>query len=195
VQELEVPVGAGELELVTDAWRFDTDGVDDTCRPPEGEADNEPVAPEVDVFGSPVGDAPELPEPGTSPQDPAAAADEALRSMRVVYDLADIWAESKRDHMENPDDWDIMRRQLLANDVVAPYMSNLDPEFRSSVFVSPTEVHLLYRVGPSYQWSIGRVLLIDGHWRVAAGTLCRDLSAAGYRCPNTVNDLPPGPLG
>jgi hypothetical protein len=52
--------------------------------------------------------------------------------MRVVYDLADIWAESERDHMENPDDRDI---------------------------------------------------------------LCRDLSAAGYRCPNTVNDPPPGPLG
>lgn len=195
VEQIDVPVGSTELELLTDDWRFDVAGVDDGCAVPDGSTDNQPAEPDVDVFGSPVGDAPELPQPGTPPSDPAAAADEALRSLRIVYDLSDIWSESKRDHMENPEAYDIIRRELLANDVVAPYMSNLDPEFRSSVFVSPTETHVLYRVGPSYQWSIGRVLLIDGDWRVAAGTFCRDLSAAGYICPNTVNDPPPGPLG
>lgn len=193
--ELEIPVGERSLQLVGDEWRFDLGGIDDRCRVPDGSPDNRPLEPGTDILGSPVGDAPDLPDPGRSPEDPAAASDEALRSLRALYDLEDIWATSKREHLENPEDWDVMRRQLLANDVVAPFMSNLAPEFRSLVFVSPTEVHVLYRVGPSYHWEIGRVLLIDGRWRVAAGTVCRDLAAAGYRCPGVVNDPRPGPLG
>src|SRR5690606_30554008 len=157
-------------------------------------ASNEPLAPDRDLLGSPVGDAPKLPAPGAAPADPTAAADEALRAIRTMYDLSDLYAASKRDRIERPEAWDVMREELLRNDVVAPYMSNLDPEFRSSVFVSPTEVHVIYRVGPSYQWEIGRVQLIDGTWRVAMGTFCRDLSAAGYRCDGVVNDPPPGPL-
>jgi len=194
-EALDVPVGGSELTLLTEEWAFDLNGVDDTCRVPGGSIDNQPPEPRTDILGSPVGDAPDLPEPGVAPADPAAAADEALRSLRAMYDITDVYAASKRDHVENPDDWDAIRRELIADDIVGPYMSNLEPEFRSSVFISPTEAHILYRVGPSYQWEIGRVLLIDGRWRVAAGTLCRDLSAASYRCSGVINDPPPGPLG
>ncbi|MFN7151296.1 MAG: hypothetical protein ACK4V6_17690 [Microthrixaceae bacterium] len=194
-EQLAVALDDHRLELLTDRWRFDAAGVGEQCRPPGGTASNEPLAPDRDLLGSPVGDAPELPAPGAAPADPTAAADEALRAIRTMYDLSDLYAASKRDRIERPEAWDVMREELLRNDVVAPYMSNLDPEFRSSVFVSPTEVHVIYRVGPSYQWEIGRVLLIDGTWRVAMGTFCRDLSAAGYRCADVVNDPRPGPLG
>lgn len=195
IEPLDVALDGHSLELRTERWRFDVAAVGEQCRPPGGVATNEPLQPDRDLLGSPVGDAPPLPAPGPAPADPTAAADEALRAIRTMYDLSDLYAASKRDRIERPEAWDVMREDLLRNDVVAPYMSNLDPEFRSSVFVSPTEVHVVYRVGPSYQWEIGRVLLIDGTWRVALGTFCRDLSAAGYRCADVVNDPPPGPLG
>lgn len=84
---------------------------------------------------------------------------------------------------------------VLANDIVDPYLGALDPVFDSLVFLSPTEVAVVYQVGPSYHWEIGRVLLIDGHWRVALGTMCRDLMDAACTCADVVADPRPGPLG
>lgn len=194
-QDLEIMAIQGQLQLLTPEWEFDLSGVDDTCEVPGGETVNTPTEPRRDLLGAPVGDTPLLPEPGEQPDDPATASDEALASIRKVYDLSDIYSLDKKDYVENSDDYLVMREQLMANDVVAPYMSNLDPVFRSIVFTSPTEAAVLYQVGPTYQWEVGRVLLIDGTWRVAAGTVCRDLSAAGYICPAADPDSPPGPLG
>lgn len=194
-EELEVRLGRSDLQLLTDRWSFDLEGVDDSCVPPDEETTNQPHDPESDLFGSPIGDAPELPPPGEQPADPTASTFEALASLRAVYDMSDVYAGSKAEFVENPDDWRVMLVKLAANDVVGPYLSRLDPVFRNSVFVSPTELHVLYRVGPTYQWEIGRVLLIDGRWRVAAGTVCRDLAAANYTCPMVTPDPPPGPLG
>jgi len=194
-EQLRIPFGGDGLDLLTEAWRFDLSAVDESCRVPGGDIANTPAAAETDILGSPVGEAPTLPAPGEQPADPTAAADQALASLRAVYDITDVYSTEKREHIEDPDAYDKIRTALIANDVVGPYMSNLDPQFRSAVFVSPTEAHILYRVGPSYQWEIGRVLLIDGRWRVAAGTFCRDLSAAGYTCPGVVKDPAPGPLG
>ena len=194
-EQLRIPLGGDELELRTEAWRFDLSKVDESCAVPSGQVENTPAPTETDILGSPVGEAPTLPAPGEQPADPTAAADQSLASLRAVYDITDVYSAEKREHIEDPDAYDQIRRALIANDVVGPYMSNLDPQFRSAVFVSPTEAHILYRVGPTYQWEIGRVLLIDGRWRVAAGTFCRDLSAAGYTCPGVVKDPAPGPLG
>lgn len=194
-QDLEITAIQGQLQLLTPEWAFDLSGVDDTCEVPGGNADNTPMESPRDLLGAPVGDTPLLPQPGEQPADPAAASDEALASIRKVYDLSDIYSLDKKDYVENPDDYLVMRKQLMANDVVAPYMSNLDPVFRSIVFTSPTDAAVLYQVGPTYQWEVGRVLLIDDTWRVAAGTVCRDLSAAGYLCPAATPDSPPGPLG
>lgn len=194
-EDLRIPLGGDGLELRTEAWRFDLAAVDGSCEVPGGEVDNTPAPTETDILGSPVGEAPRLPAPGEQPADPTAAADQALASLRSVYDITDVYSAEKREHIEDPEAYDQIRQALIANDVVGPYMSNLDPQFRSAVFVSPTEAHILYKVGPSYQWEIGRVLLIDGRWRVAAGTFCRDLSAAGYTCPGVVKDPRPGPLG
>ena len=194
-EDLEVHLDRGDLQLLTDRWHFDLEGVDSSCVPPDQKTSNEAPNPESDLLGSPIGDAPDLPPPGEQPADPTASTVEALSSLRAVYDLSDIYAQSKVDFVENPEDWRVMLTKLAANDVVGPYMSQLDPAFRNSVFVSPTEVHVLYRVGPTYQWEIGRVLLIDGRWRVAAGTVCRDLAAANYACPDVALDLGPGPLG
>ena len=194
-EDLEVELNRGDLQLLTDRWHFDLEGVDSTCVPPDEKTSNEAPEQETDLFGSPIGDAPDLPPPGERPADPTASTVEALSSLRAVYDLSDIYAQSKVDFVENPEDWRVMLTKLAANDVVGPYMSQLDPVFRNSVFVSPTEVHVLYRVGPTYQWEIGRVLLIDGRWRVAAGTVCRDLAAANYTCPGVAIDPGPGPLG
>ena len=194
-EQLRIPFGGEGLELLSEEWRFDLSKVDESCTVPGGEVDNTPTQVETDILGSPVGEAPTLPTPGDQPADPTAAADQALASLRAVYDITDVYSSEKREHIEDPDAYDKIRTALIANDIVGPYMSNLDPQFRSAVFVSPTEAHILYRVGPSYQWEIGRVLLIDGRWRVAAGTFCRDLSAAGYTCPGVVKDPAPGPLG
>jgi hypothetical protein len=193
-EDLTVDLRSKELQ-VPDEWRFDLEGVDAECTPPGGDPDNVAPDPESDLFGSPIGDAPTLPPAGAQPDDPTTATSDGLAALRTVYDLGDVWAESKKEHVENPEDYLRMRQELLVNDVVRPYMSALDPTFRNSVFVSPTELHVLYRVGPTYQWEIGRVLLIDGRWRVANGTLCRDLAAAGYHCKNAEPDAPPGPLG
>ena len=194
-EQLRIPLGGDGLDLLTEAWRFDLSKVDASCAVPGGEVDNTPTLTETDILGSPIGEAPQLPPPGEQPADPTAAADEALASLRAVYDITDVYSAEKREHIEDPDAYDKIRTALIANDVVGPYMSNLDPQFRSAVFVSPTEAHILYKVGPNYQWEIGRVLLIDGRWRVAAGTFCRDLSAAGYTCPGVVKDPAPGPIG
>ncbi len=194
-EHLEVHRDRDDLELLTPRWAFDMSAVDDSCEVPNGDADNTPLESPRDLLGAPVGDTPLLPDPGEQPADPTTASDLALASIRKVYDLGDIYSLDKKGYVENPDDYLIMREQLLANDVVAPYMSNLDPVFRSIVFTSPTDAAVLYQVGPTYQWEIGRVLLIDGTWRVAAGTVCRDLAAAGYFCPNAEPDPAPGPLG
>jgi hypothetical protein len=194
-QDLEIMQMWRDLELMTPEWAFDLTGVDDACKVPDGNADNTPMESPRDLLGAPVGNAPLLPEPGEQPDDPATASDEALASIRKIYDLSDIYSLDKKDYVENPDDYLVMRKQLMANDVVAPHMSSLDPMFRSIVFTSATDAAVLYQVGPNYQWEVGRVLLIDGTWRVAAGTVCRDLSAAGYICPGAAPDPPPGPLG
>ncbi len=194
-EALRIPLVGGELELLTERWHFDLAAVDGSCAVPGGQIDNTPTPAETDVLGSPIGEAPQLPPPGEQPADPTAAADQALASLRAVYDITDVYSTEKREHIEDPDAYDKIRTALIANDVVGPYMSNLDPQFRSAVFVAPTEAHILYKVGPNYQWEIGRVLLIDGRWRVAAGTFCRDLSAAGYTCPGVVKDPAPGPIG
>ncbi len=193
-EDLTIELRSRELQ-VPEQWQFDLSAVDDSCVPPDGESDNEAPTPESDLFGSPISAAPVLPAAGQPPADPTGATSEGLAALRAVYDLGDVYAESKKEFVEDPEDWMAMRKELLVNDVVRPFMSALDPVFRNSVFVSPTELHVLYRVGPSYQWEIGRVLLIDGRWRVANGTVCRDLSAAGYHCKNSEPDPPPGPLG
>ena len=67
--------------------------------------------------------------------------------------------------------------------------------FGSVVFTDPTNASVLYRVGPTDQCEIGRVVVIDDAWRVASGTVCRDLADANYVCPGVTPDPPPGPLG
>ena len=74
-------------------------------------------------------------------------------------------------------------------------MHQLVPVFDGLVFLSPTEAAVSYQVGPDFHWEVGRVLLIDGAWRVALGTVCRDLLDAAFRCADVEVDPPPGPLG
>ena len=194
-EDIDVPVGRDLLTLLTDEWTFEGNPLDAACTAPDGPADNTARGPGHDVMGRELKAPPELPPPGQEPDDPAEAATEALESLRLVYDLTDPYSETKTDFVENPEEWETMRQRIEEANVLAPYLRRLDPEFDSVAFLSPTEAHVLYRVGPSYQWEIGRVLLIDGVWRVAAGTICRDLSAAGFTCRDVIEDPPPGPLG
>ena len=157
-------------------------------RAPEGAT---PVNPPAD----PTPNQPTTPDPGEQPDDPADATASALEAIRIVYDIGDLYDEDKVDHMERPEEAAAILEEIREQRVVEPYISNLDPVFDSVVFTSPTEASVRYRVGPSYAWEIGRVLLIDGTWRVALGTFCRDLSDAIYTCPNVTQDPRPGPLG
>ena len=119
----------------------------------------------------------------------------ALNSIRVVYDISDLYDPAKVSHLERPADAERILRELRDQRIIEPFLSQLDPLFDSVVFTSPTEASVLYRVGPSYQGELGRVLVIDGTWRVALGTFCRDLAAAGYMCPGVVRDSGRGPVG
>ncbi len=188
---------ADALDVLNPNWVFDTQSVGEQCQPPidTGDPTNQPRLAETDPFGVSISEPPPLPDPGEQPDDVPAATAAVLGSIRTVYDLGDVYAEDKAGYVEIPE----LARQILdearQNRVVEPFLSALDPEFDSVAFQSPTEAAVLYRVGPGYHWSIGRVLLIDGTWRVALGTLCRDLAPAMYACPNVTRDPPPGPLG
>ncbi len=186
---LTVPPAAGsELAVLTPEWVFDTAGVGPQCEPPAGQPGNAQPEPDPD-------DQPTTPQPGEQPDDPAGATASALEAIRIVYDMADIYDEAKVDHLERPEHAAVILEEIREQRVVEPYISQLDPVFDSVVFTSPTEASVRYRVGPTYAWEIGRVLLIDGTWRVALGTLCRDLADAFYSCPDVDLDPPPGPLG
>jgi hypothetical protein len=188
--DLTVPPADGsKLAVLTPEWAFDPAAVGDQCVPPEGTTAINPP-PEPDPGGQPS-----APTPGEQPDDPAAATAQALEAIRIVYDIGDMYDEAKVDHMERPAEAAAILDEIRQQRVVEPYMSNLEPRFDSVVFTSPTEASVLYRVGPSYSWELGRVLLIDGTWRVALGTFCRDLSDALYTCPNVTQDPRPGPLG
>ncbi len=193
-------VDQAALEVLTEDWVFDYERIDRECEPPNGEADNEMAVPGQHVFGGPIQDKPTLPPPGEEqPDDPVAATEAALTAIRIVYDLSDFDNDeaqlAKADYLEEPDRALEILRAVLANDIVDPYLDALDPVFDSLVFLSPTEAAVAYQVGPSYHWEIGRVLLIEGHWRVALGTMCRDLMDAAYTCTDVVADPRPGPLG
>lgn len=193
------PAGSGDgaLRVLTEGWRFDLSQVGAQCVPPV-DADaalNTPRELGSDVVGQPFRPAPALPEPGEQPADPTAATEAALDAIRAVYDIADVYDEGKAARTEDPENAARIFAALRANRVVEPYLSNLDPVFGAVIFTSPTEASIVYRVGPSYQWEIGRVVLVDGEWKVAIGTLCRDLAAAGYSCPGILPDPRPGPLG
>jgi hypothetical protein len=188
------------LQVLTEDWVFDYERIDRDCQPPTGEADNRIAPPDQHIFGGPIQDKPTLPAPGAEqPADPVAATEAALAAIRIVYDLSDFDNDeaqlAKADHLEDPDRALEILRAVLAKDIVDPYLDALDPVFDSLVFLSSTEAAVSYQVGPSYHWEIGRVLLIDGHWRVALGTMCRDLMDAAYTCADVVADPRPGPLG
>lgn len=188
------------LEVLTEDWAFDYERIDRDCQPPTGEADNQIAEPNQHIFGGPIQDKPTLPAPGAEqPADPVAATEAALAAIRTVYDLSDFDNDeaqlAKAEYLEDPDRALEILRAVLANDIVDPFLDALDPVFDSLVFLSPTEAAVSYQVGPSYHWEIGRVLLIDAQWRVALGTMCRDLLDAAYTCTDVVTDPPPGPLG
>ncbi len=196
--QVEIPPveEAGGLAVLTPAWVFDEDAVGAQCVPPAGqEPVNTTVPPETDLLGGVVGDKPALPAPGEPPADVPSATQDVLDTIRAVYALDNVYDEAKAELMEDPILGLEILRALRANAVVEPYLSALDPEFDSVSFINPTQARVLYRVGPSYHWSIGRVDLVNGRWRVMLGTVCRDLSDAGYSCPAVTNDPRPGPLG
>jgi hypothetical protein len=138
---------------------------------------------------------PVLSEPGEQPVDPAAATAEVLTAIRTVYDVADLYDDGQLQHLEDPELAAQILDEVEEQRVVEPYLQNLDPIFDSVVFTSPTTAEVLYRVGPSYSWEVGRVLFEEGSWRVALGTWCRDLADAIYTCPGVVPDPGPSPLG
>jgi hypothetical protein len=197
------PIGSdGTLAVHTPEWEFDMTSVGPQCQPPTS-TQTSPSSPStfgvasgpMPWGGSAPTSKPQLPAPGASPEDAPAATADALTAFRTVYDIGNIYDEGKASHLEQPDLGLRIFREIRAARVVEPYLSALGPVFDSVVFVNPTEAAVLYRVGPGYRWEIGRVLLIDSVWRLSLGTLCRDLSAAGYRCPGVDPDPPPGPLG
>ena len=197
-QVLTVPVtGGNELAVLTPEWLFDETQVGEQCVPPEENSPpgNQPAPPETDILGGEVGGKPTAPVPGEQPAEPVQATEAVLAAMRTVYDLDALYDPAKADFTEDPALGLRIQDEIRALDVVGPYLSRLDPVFDSVVFTSPTEATVLYRVGPSYHWEIGRLLLIDGTWRVALGTYCRDLGDAGYQCPGVTPDPRPGPLG
>jgi hypothetical protein len=185
------------LAVLTDEWLFDESLVGEQCEPPAGDygPSNQLAPPETDLFNTPIGQKPTLPPPGEQPVDVPGSTAAVLDSIRMVYDISNLYDEAKIDHVENPTLALVIFREARANRVVEPYLSQLDPEFDSVAFASPTEAAVLYRVGPGYHWEIGRVVFADGAWRVALGTLCRDLSDAVYTCPGVAPDPRPGPLG
>lgn len=194
------------LAVLTDEWVFDWTAVDERCAVPEDAAAEmvEPALATSDaqqgftdpIAVGPASNKPVLPPPGEQPAGVVAQTSSVLEAIRTVYDLTDIYAEQKAQRFEDPALGLQILRETQANQVIEPYLGALDPIFDSVVFTSPTEASVLYRVGPSYSWEIGRVLLIDGLWRVALGTICRDLLDAFYECPGSVvPDPPPGPLG
>jgi hypothetical protein len=196
--EVEIaPIGTdGLLSVLTPTWVFDVAAVGPQCQPPSSTPSSLPVGERpTPMFGPDAGAKPELPPPGPTPNDAPAATADALSAFRTVYDIGDLYDEGKANHIEQPDLALEIFREVRARRVVEPFIPQLAPVFDSVVFVSPTEAAVLYRVGPSYRWEIGRVLLIDGTWRVALGTLCRDLGDAGYQCPGVIPDPRPGPLG
>jgi hypothetical protein len=197
--ELVVPqVADGPLALLTPEWVFDESVVGPQCEPPPGAGEdplNEPTPPETNPLGGTIGEKPPLPSPGEQPDDPTQATAAVLESIRIVYDIGDLYEADHAAHLEDPELGARILEEIRAQQVVEPYLGNLDPVFDSVVFTSPTEASVLYRVGPSYAWEIGRVLLVDGTWRVALGTLCRDLADAIYTCPGVTPDPPPSPLG
>lgn len=192
-EELTIDLHSDAFQ-VPERWRFDTSKVGPECTRRSGTPMN-PIVPPTTLLGPLPSTVPTLPPPGAQPADPSKATAEALDALRRVYDLSDRYAASKKDFLEDPAAWMRFRADLNINDVVGRYISDLAPTFRDAVFVSPTEIHVLYRVGSEFHLEIGRVLLIEGRWRVATGTVCRDLSAAGYRCPGIAPDPNPGPLG
>jgi hypothetical protein len=202
--DVEVPrIGDdGRLAVLTPTWAFDVGAVGPQCEPPSDPSESGP--PSTVVFGGgepsvvisgPPRVKPVLPPPGPGPEDAPAATADALTAFRTVYDIGDLYDEGKVALLENPALAATIFREVRDRRVVEPFVSQLAPLFDSVAFVNPTEAAVLYRVGPSYSWSIGRVLLVEGVWRVGLGTLCRDLSDAGYRCPDVVADPRPGPLG
>jgi len=168
---------------------------DDCTLPADAEATNTIVAGPTDPLGQQLTEPPALPPPGASPSDPTDATAEVLAAIRTMYDMADPLDESKTAVAEDPELSSDILAALRANRALDPFLSKLDPVFGSVVFTDPTNASVLYRVGPAYQWEIGRVVLIDDAWRVASGTVCRDLADANYVCPGVTPDPPPGPLG
>jgi hypothetical protein len=192
--ELMVPPVAeeGELAVLTDEWAFDLQAVGEQCEPP---ADAFPTRPD-DLPPPREPEPPVLSEPGEQPDDPAAATAEVLESVRIVFDVVDDFSDEEQiAHLELHPQAETVVREVREQQVIEPFRSNLDPLFDSVVFTSPTEGEVLYRVGPSYSWEVGRVLLQEGTWRVALGTMCRDLADAGYLCPDVEPDPGPSPLG
>ncbi len=188
------------LEVFTEDWMFDFEAVGPECEPPVGAADNQLVQDPDHILGGAVFDKPTLPAAGNEqPADPTAATEQALTAIRTVYDLSDPFnedrEEAKAQFLEDPEVALEVIRAVVANRVVEPYLSALEPVFDSLVFLSATEAAVSYQVGPSYHWEIGRVLLIDGQWRVALGTVCRDLRDAAFTCEDVAIDPGPGPLG
>jgi hypothetical protein len=192
--ELVVPpvAGGGELAVLTPEWAFDLQAVGEQCEPPPDALP--PV--DDDLPEPPEPEQPELGEPGEQPADPAASTAQVLESVRIVFDVVDEFSDEEQiARLELHPQTETVVREVREQQVIEPYRSNLEPVFDSVVFTSPTTAEVLYRVGPSYAWEVGRVLLQDGTWRVALGTLCRDLADAIYTCPGVEQDPPPGPLG
>ena len=129
---------------------------------------------------------PALPEPGEQPGD-ADAARQAIESAFVTaYNGGLGDTPEKRAVVEGSESLVGVMDQIR-NGSFAQQVKDATAKVTEIVFVSPTEAAVRYDIlvanYSNFTDRIGRAKLIDGVWKVAHATVCKDISLASGNCP------------
>ncbi len=126
-----------------------------------------------------------LPAPGEQPADAAAARTAIEKAFSVAYDGGISDSAAKIAAVE---DGEAVLPVLEAgsNGAFAEQVKSASAKVLEVVFTSPTEAAVRYDIVTStsrFNGLIGGAVSVNGSWKVARSTMCKDISLAGVSCP------------
>jgi hypothetical protein len=132
--------------------------------------------------------APSLPKPdGPPPRDEAQARRQVIRAIEVAT-AGSSSDEERLASIQDSDGQVELRKEILLHFPQVP-LDKITARVDEVRFLNPTTAGVRYTILlpdyfiPEMPNRIGRVVLVDGTWKVARETACADLALGGVTCP------------
>ena len=126
---------------------------------------------------------PTLPPPGPQPADPAAARAAVEHTFDVIYGPST--EAEKQSVVDDPDHSLAPIRAELAAGTFKDAVESARAQIDGVVFDQPDHAWVQYTIVTSmgsFTQRFGEVSVVDGSWKIAESSVCRDVALAGVHC-------------